>query len=198
MPDTHTTLTCRANFIARDPSNRQSHCEQNSVLASVTLEQVALKFALKDANRFLFYLTPNITDDSREDQIVIANPIPWPNGARCAVAITWDVDADSGLNYNNPETADNLVTTQSFLRYGPHIAVPRLMEVFRRLDMRQTFFVPGWVIERYPETVDLILENHHEVALHGYIHERSNELSADEENHVLVFRSKQMIPIGQV
>ena len=116
---------------------------------------------------------------------MIANPIPWPNGARCAVAITWDVDADSGLNYNNPETADNLVATQSFLRYGPQIAVPRLMEVFRQLDMRQTFFVPGWVIARYPETVDLILENHHEVALHGYIHERSNELSWEEETYLL-------------
>jgi len=28
---------------------------------------------------------------------MLANPIPWPEGARCAVAITWDMDADSGL-----------------------------------------------------------------------------------------------------
>lgn len=116
---------------------------------------------------------------------MIANPIPWPGDNRCAVAITWDVDAESGLNYIHPETADTLVATQSLLRYGPTIAVPRLMEVLRRLDLRQTFFVPGWVIEHYPETVDLILENGHEVGLHGYVHERSNELSRDEEQHVL-------------
>lgn len=116
---------------------------------------------------------------------MIANPIPWPNGARCAVAITWDVDADSGLNYYNPESADTLVASQSYARYDPLIATPRLARTFRDLEMALTFFVPGWVIERYPEAVDVILENGHEVALHGYVHERSNDLSRDEEKFVL-------------
>ena len=26
---------------------------------------------------------------------MIANPVPWPNGARCTVAFTFDMDADS-------------------------------------------------------------------------------------------------------
>lgn len=116
---------------------------------------------------------------------MIANAIPWPNGSRCAVALSWDVDADSGLNYRYPDTADNLVASQSQVRFGPTVAVPRLMEVLRRLEMRQTFFVPGWVIDRYPGAIDLILENGHELALHGYLHERSNELSRDDEAKVL-------------
>jgi peptidoglycan/xylan/chitin deacetylase (PgdA/CDA1 family) len=117
--------------------------------------------------------------------IVIANPIPWPDGNRCAVALTWDVDADSGLNYYYPNRADTLVATQSLVRYDSLIAVPRLMRALRSLELKQTFFVPGWVIERYPQTVDLILENGHEVALHGYVHERSNELTAAQEQEVL-------------
>ena len=44
---------------------------------------------------------------------MISNPIPWPNGARCAVAITWVMDADSGLNYWNPERADTMVASQT-------------------------------------------------------------------------------------
>lgn len=116
---------------------------------------------------------------------MIANPIPWPVGKRCAVAFTWDVDADSGLEYRHPGTADNLVATQSFVRYGPSIAVPRLVEIFRELEMRLTFFVPGWVIERYPSTIDLIVENGHEVGLHGYMHERSNQLTQEQEALVL-------------
>ncbi|MGH7071904.1 MAG: polysaccharide deacetylase family protein [Acetobacteraceae bacterium] len=116
---------------------------------------------------------------------MIKNPIPWPAGNRCAVALTWDVDADSGLNYVHPDSADTLVAAQSLVRYGPTIAVPRLIDVLKRLDLRQTFFVPGWVIERYPATVDLILEKGHEVGLHGYVHERSNELSRDEEEYTL-------------
>ena len=120
-----------------------------------------------------------------DDPAMLANPIPWPDAQRCAVAITWDVDADSGLNYRYPDTADNLVASQSQVRYGPTIAVPRLMEVLRRLELRQTFFVPGWVIERYPRSVDLIMENGHELALHGYMHERSNEVTAEEEAEIL-------------
>ena len=30
---------------------------------------------------------------------MIANPIPWPDGAHCAVAMTWDMDADSAFNW---------------------------------------------------------------------------------------------------
>jgi len=30
---------------------------------------------------------------------MIANPIPWPTGARCAGAMTWDMDADSAFNW---------------------------------------------------------------------------------------------------
>ena len=59
---------------------------------------------------------------------MIANPIPWPDGARCAVAMTWDMDADSALNWYNKDTADNLVAAQSWTRYDPLIVIPRLVE----------------------------------------------------------------------
>ena len=89
---------------------------------------------------------------------MIANPIPWPDGARCAVAMTWDMDADSAFNWYNKDTADNLVAAQSWTRYDPLIAIPRLVEQFARLDLRLTFFVPGWVIEKYPVQIDLLLK----------------------------------------
>lgn len=112
---------------------------------------------------------------------MLANPVPWPNGARCAVAITWDMDADSGLNYYNPDRADTLVSSQSQTRYGPLIAIPRLVRVLKGLGLRQTFFVPGWCIEKYPAAVDALLQGGHEIALHGYIHERPNEQTAEDE-----------------
>ena len=112
---------------------------------------------------------------------MLENPIPWPAGKRCAVSITWDVDADSGLNYYNQDKADNLVASQSQTRYDPLIAVPRLVKLLRRLDMKQTFFIPGWCIEKYPAAVDMLLKDGHEIALHGYLHERPNEVSAEDE-----------------
>jgi peptidoglycan/xylan/chitin deacetylase (PgdA/CDA1 family) len=68
----------------------------------------------------------------------------------------------------NQKTADNLVAAQSWVRYDPLIAIPRLVEQFARLGLRQTFFVPGWVIEKYPAQIDLLLKKGHEIALHGH------------------------------
>src|SRR5512139_2783013 len=43
-------------------------------------------------------------------------------------------------------------------------------------DARATFFTLGWIAERYPQVVRRITDNGHEVASHGYQHERASEL----------------------
>jgi peptidoglycan/xylan/chitin deacetylase (PgdA/CDA1 family) len=112
---------------------------------------------------------------------MIQNPIPWPNGARCAVAFTFDMDAESLLHIYLGESAHNRLALSSMLRYGPEVAVPRIVAGLAEVGLRQTFFIPGWCIEQYPKAVELILAHGHEVAHHGYIHERPNQLSRDEE-----------------
>lgn len=121
----------------------------------------------------------------REDN-VIKNPVPWPNGARCAVAFTFDLDADSILHLSFAESAGNRVAGLSRLRYGPQVAVPRIVDAFARYGMKQTFFVPAWCIEQYPQAVETILGGGHEIAHHGYIHENPNKLTPDEEERWLV------------
>lgn len=116
---------------------------------------------------------------------MIENPIPWPHGKKCCVSLTWDVDVESGLAYKHRGNIRDLVSTRSLLRHDVTIGVPRLVRVARELELSMTFFVPGWAIERYPATVELLLENGHEVGLHGYMHERSHELSPGEEADVL-------------
>lgn len=116
---------------------------------------------------------------------MIENPIPWPDGKKCCVSLTWDLDIESGLAYRHREKITDLVSTRSLLRYDSTVGVPRLVKLFRDVELRLTFFVPGWVIERYPHTIDLLVENGHEIGLHGYMHERSHELSADQEADLL-------------
>ena len=55
---------------------------------------------------------------------MIQNPIPWPNGARCAVAFTFDMDADSILHLAHHSIADTRVMGLSVLRYSLEIAIP--------------------------------------------------------------------------
>lgn len=123
---------------------------------------------------------------------MIKNPPPWPNGARCAVSITFDMDADSILHLAHHASAHNRVSAMSMLRYGPEIAVPRIVEMYRRFGIRQTFFVPAWCIERYPLAVETILRDGHEIGHHGYLHEHPNGLLEDEQLYWLR-RSSEVI-----
>ena len=112
---------------------------------------------------------------------MISNPVPWPEGARCAAAFTFDLDAESLVHYAFLDRAHWRIATSSMLRYGPEIAVPRLVEIFKRLGMRQTFFVPGWCLDHYPKATRLLVDNGHEIGHHGYLHERPLELSDELE-----------------
>jgi peptidoglycan/xylan/chitin deacetylase (PgdA/CDA1 family) len=112
---------------------------------------------------------------------MIRNPVPWPDGARCAVAFTFDMDADSLVHLRHHATADTMVAALSMLRYGPEVAVPRLVDIFARYGLRQTFFLPAWCMERYPAAVEAVLRGGHEVGHHGYLHEEPNSLTPDAE-----------------
>ncbi|WP_303905765.1 XrtA system polysaccharide deacetylase [Thiohalomonas denitrificans] len=46
----------------------------------------------------------------------------------------------------------------------------RLIRIFDRSSVKATFFVLGWVAEKYPNLVRRIADNGHEVACHGYSH----------------------------
>jgi len=112
---------------------------------------------------------------------VIKNSIPWPNGARCAVSFTLDMDAESLLYLSYPDKAHQMVATASQLRYGPNVAVPRILDTYKHYGIKQTFFVPGWCAERYPYALEAMIKEGHEVSGHGWLHEHPNELADDEE-----------------
>tara|TARA_B100000676_G_scaffold172723_1_gene169774 strand:+ start:152 stop:1057 length:906 start_codon:yes stop_codon:yes gene_type:complete len=111
---------------------------------------------------------------------MISNPVPWPDGAKCACAITFDIDTDSILHLEHRERAPTMLSTMSWLKYD-EIAIPRILEVYKRAEIKQTFFYPAWCMERYPHLVEMILEGGHEIAAHGYLHENPNKLSPEDE-----------------
>jgi peptidoglycan/xylan/chitin deacetylase (PgdA/CDA1 family) len=106
-----------------------------------------------------------------EEEILIANPITWPNGARVACCISFDMDADSLIHISRKTDGFDRLNPISMGRYGPNVAVPRILETYRRFGLKQTFFIPAWCMERYPEAVEAILKAGHEIAHHSYLHE---------------------------
>jgi peptidoglycan/xylan/chitin deacetylase (PgdA/CDA1 family) len=116
---------------------------------------------------------------------MILNPIQWPNGAKCACCLTFDMDADSLIHVDHPNDGNRRVSAISMLRYGPEIAVPRIVNTYLELGIRQTFFVPAWCIEQHPKAVEKILEGGNEIAHHSYIHENPLDQTRDDEAHWL-------------
>jgi polysaccharide deacetylase family protein (PEP-CTERM system associated) len=56
--------------------------------------------------------------------------------------------------------------------------VQRILELLAAHRTHATFFTLGWVAERYPRLVRSIVEAGHELASHGYGHERASDLQA--------------------
>jgi peptidoglycan-N-acetylglucosamine deacetylase len=117
-----------------------------------------------------------ITITSTEDEIKQAvsaarlgrklTPTTWPNGARVAVCLTFDVDNEL-LQRANP-----LPVPLSVGEYGASTALPRILGLLDRHQVPATFFMPAMSSLLHPEMVPSILERRrHEIGVHGWIHE---------------------------
>jgi peptidoglycan-N-acetylglucosamine deacetylase len=115
---------------------------------------------------------------------VPAQPVAWPNGARCAASFSFDVDAESAMLGVSHENANRMsaITHQA---YGPLVGVPRILKILAKHDITSTFFTPGYTALRYPDVIRTIVDHGHEIAHHGYLHEPMAGLTADDEAAIL-------------
>jgi peptidoglycan/xylan/chitin deacetylase (PgdA/CDA1 family) len=98
---------------------------------------------------------------------------------------TFDMDAEAVMLTDHPEVADYLDVI-GHQRYGPLVAVPRLLRMLDRLDLRTTFFIPGWVAEAWPDVARSVRDAGHEIGHHGYLHESvRGKDEATEEGYLL-------------
>lgn len=58
--------------------------------------------------------------------------------------------------------------------------IDKVLKIFSDAGVIATFFVLGWVAERYPGIVEKIIKNGHELASHGYGHQRVSDLTRDQ------------------
>lgn len=58
--------------------------------------------------------------------------------------------------------------------------VERILLMLEEMHTRATFFTLGWIAERYPHLVRRIVDGGHELASHGYGHQRASDLNATE------------------
>ncbi len=112
-------------------------------------------------------------------------PESWPGGARVAVLLSFDVDNETVYGLRDGEVS---VGPLSEGEYGARVALPRVLDLLDERDIPASFFFPAWSLKLAPEQADRIqaAEEGHEIAVHGWIHERNTELDADTERRLLV------------
>ncbi|MEL7974857.1 polysaccharide deacetylase [Isoptericola sp. F-RaC21] len=109
-------------------------------------------------------------------------PTVWPGGARVAVAISVDADQETPALRDGNTSPGVLAAGE----YGSRVALRRLLRVLDRHAVPASFFVPAVSALLHPDDVRDVAAAGHEVAVHGWIHERNALLErADERDLTL-------------
>ena len=95
-----------------------------------------------------------------------------------------DVDAVAGWlgSYGGEDSPDDI----SRGLFAGEVGTPRLLNLFRRNDLRTTWFIPGHSIETFPDQTRMVVDAGHEVGIHGYSHENPIAMTREQEETVLL------------
>jgi peptidoglycan/xylan/chitin deacetylase (PgdA/CDA1 family) len=107
-------------------------------------------------------------------------PARWKDGARCAVALSFDSDHETGTLRAGETSPGELSRGE----YGARAALPRIRALLERTGIKASFFVPAVVALLYPDEQRANVAEGHEIGIHGWIHERNSELPADAEREL--------------
>ncbi|MCO5066273.1 MAG: polysaccharide deacetylase [Rhizobiaceae bacterium] len=109
-------------------------------------------------------------------------PAAWKDGARCAVALSFDCDHETAEFGSGASTVGRLAWGE----FGRRVGVPRILRVLKRHGVPATFFVPAVTALIDPAETRNIADNGHEIGIHGWIHENTSLLTRDEERSLLM------------
>ena len=109
-------------------------------------------------------------------------PESWPGGARVAVALSFDFDAETNA------LRDNNISPGVFSQgeYAARSAIPRILNLLDKYDIPASFFVPAVsALLHQDEMKAIVSKGCHEVGMHGWIHERNAFLDEETERELM-------------
>jgi peptidoglycan/xylan/chitin deacetylase (PgdA/CDA1 family) len=116
-------------------------------------------------------------------------PSSWPNGARVAVGLSFDLDNETST-LRDGGTSPALFSQGE---YGSRAGLPRVLTLLRTQDIAASFFVPAVSAMLHPASIKAIVQpGRHEVGLHGWIHERNSQLEGPTERDLLTRAAKAL------
>jgi peptidoglycan/xylan/chitin deacetylase (PgdA/CDA1 family) len=106
----------------------------------------------------------------------------WPDRCRIAVFLSFDFQGGEFVVPlpNGKMNLEDLAQAE----YGPSTGIWRILRILKERGVKATFLTCGGIAERYPEAMQAIAADGHEVAGHGYHHEVARDLSREQESDV--------------
>ena len=98
---------------------------------------------------------------------------------KISVCLTFDFDAISLWLGGFRASSLSAISRGEFGRVGAE----RLIAMLREWGIRSTWFIPGHSAETYPQIVERLVADGHEIANHGYLH--SHPKSPEDEAAIL-------------
>ena len=115
-------------------------------------------------------------------------PASWPDGARVAVALSFDSDHET-IPLRDGETGPGKLSQGE---YGSRVGARRILALLAGRGIPATFFMPAVSALLHPGELRRYLAEGHEVGMHGWIHERTTALAPADERE-LALRSADVL-----
>ena len=109
-------------------------------------------------------------------------PKRWKNNARVAVALSFDSDHET----TTLRWGDGSPGKLSQGEYGSRAAMPRIRGVLRENNVSASFFVPAVVAKLHPDEQRNLVDEGHEIGIHGWIHEFNSTLPEADERELML------------
>jgi len=117
------------------------------------------------------------------------NPAAWPDGGRVAVLLSFDVDNETIWLRDGDTNVGGLSQGE----YGSRVGLGRVLELLQDYKIPASFFGPAVSFTLAPQMVTAIQSSgRHEIGIHGWIHERNNQLPRDDEARLLQLALNRM------
>jgi peptidoglycan/xylan/chitin deacetylase (PgdA/CDA1 family) len=109
-------------------------------------------------------------------------PNRWPEGARCAFALSFDCDHET-FELGHGRAA---IGRLAWGEFGRRTGLPRILYRLERHDVRASFFVPAVAGLIDPSSIESVAAAGHEVGVHGWIHETTPRLDRITERDLML------------
>ena len=109
-------------------------------------------------------------------------PKRWKNDARVAVALSFDSDHET----TTLRWGDGSPGKLSQGEYGSRAAMPRIRRILRENNVSASFFVPAVVAKLHPDEQRNLVDEGHEIGIHGWIHEFNSTLQEADERELML------------